>query len=439
MFEVPSNPESVWITALILALIITPATSWMDMQFLTLAFWAAACAIASKYILAIRGKHIFNPAAVGVVLTSLVLGLSASWWVGTLAMVPFVLIGGLLIVRKIQRFDLFFAFLGAFALGIIYFSLEHHLNLGLSLSQSFLYAPAFFFATVMLTEPATTPPTRFLRILYGAFVGFLFLPNVSIGSFYFTPELALIAGNIFVYIVSPKYKLMLEYLGPTRLSADVYEFAFASNRPISFKPGQYMEWTLAHAHPDSRSVRRYFTLSSSPTEQEIKLGVKFYEPASTFKKTLLLLESGAKVMAGQLAGDFTLPRDKKKKLVFIAGGIGVTPFRSMIKYLLDRGEKRDIVLFYSNRTAADVVYEDIFNEAAERLGIRVVYAITDMKSPGYSGPINDLMMTSEVPDYKERYFYISGPHAMVVGFEETLKGLGIRKSHIKTDFFPGFV
>ncbi len=441
MFNVPSNPESVWITAFILALIIMPTSSFLDMHFLPLAFWASASAIASKYILAIRGKHLFNPTAMGVAVTSLVLGLSANWWIGTPIMIPFVLLGGLLVVRKIHRFDLMWAFIGTFVVGIVFSNFARGSGLIHLLSQSLFYAPAFFFATVMLTEPATMPPTRVLRIFYGMLVGLLFLPNFNIAGFYFTPELALIAGNLFSYIVSPKYKLMLRLKKIIRLSPDVYEFAFATNRTISFKPGQFMEWTLAHEHADSRSVRRYFTLASSPTEREVKVGVKFYAPASTFKKALISMGEGESLVASQLSGDFTLPRNKKKKLVFIAGGIGVTPFRSMIKYLLDKRERRSITLLYANKTPADVVYSNIFTMAERDLGIKTIYAFTDKNAQLPYGAVSIIdaeTIRREVPDYFDRLFYISGPQGMVTAFKETLLEMNIPRSQIKTDYFPGF-
>lgn len=442
MFEVPSNPESTWITALILALIISPPTLWIDMQYLPLAFWASAVAIASKYILAIRKKHVFNPVAFGVAATSVVLGLSASWWIGTLPMVPFVLIGGLLIVRKIRRFDLWFAFIGVFTVGIAFYYFGRGLDVVRSLSQALLYAPTFFFATVMLTEPMTTPPSKLLRVLYGALVGLLFLPNVNIGSFYFTPELALLVGNVFSYLVSPKYKLNLKLKRVVRLSRDVYEFAFASDRPVSFRPGQYMEWTLAHSHPDSRSVRRFFTLASSPTERELSIGVKFYEPGSTFKKAMLAMSTGKSIVASEIAGDFTLPKNKNKKLVFIAGGIGVTPFRSMIQYLLHNREARPITLLYFNKTPNDAVYSDIFERAKKELGIKTVYSYSDdgvHLSPEALSALFAQTVKREVPDFLERKFYISGPQAMVTSYKAILRGIGVKRSKIKTDYFPGFV
>src|SRR5450759_483446 len=106
-FGVPTNVESTYITALILALIITPLQSYNDLWFLG---WASVLAIASKYTLAIKGKHPFNPVAFGVALTYFAINQSASWWVGNAQMLPFVLVGGLLVVRKLHRFDLVLTF-----------------------------------------------------------------------------------------------------------------------------------------------------------------------------------------------------------------------------------------------------------------------------------------------------------------------------------------
>ncbi|MDR3571668.1 MAG: FAD-binding oxidoreductase [Candidatus Pacebacteria bacterium] len=432
-FETPYNPESTWITALILALIITPPTSFFDATYIPLAFWASSIAIASKYIIAIRKKHLFNPAAFGVAATAFALGLSASWWVGTLAMAPFALVGGLLIVRKIHRFDLWWTFMLTFAAGIAYFSFDHSLDVVRSFQQSFIYAPAFFFSTIMLTEPATSPGSRLWRLLYAFGVGVCFLPNVSIGSFYFTPELALLLGNLGTYIVGSKEKLVLTLKEKLQLSHDVFEFVFQPERAFSYAPGQYMEWTLAHAHADSRSVRRYFTIASSPTDPDLRVGVKFYSPASTFKQHLYAMQPGQQLVVSQVSGDFTLPRDSRKKLVFIAGGIGITPFRSMIEYLLDVGERRDIVVLYSNKTSADAVYHELLDRAQRELGVKVVYAFSEQGST-----IDAELVAKEVPDLLDRTFYISGPQGMVSAFKDMLRGMGVRRTRIKTDYFPGF-
>ncbi len=378
-YDAPSNPESTYITAFILALIITPAISFHDSNFLILAFWAPALAMASKYILAIGKKHIFNPAGIGMVITALVLNQSASWWVGTPIMLPFVAFGGFLIVRKIRRTDLIWAFILTSLVVILGTTMINGGNIFSSFDQVILYTPILFFASVMLTEPLTSPGSLRWQVAFGILVGILFSPAIHIGSIYSTPELALVVGNIFSYIVSPKKKLVLSLVGIEKTANDSYDFVFTPDQQMVYKPGQYMEWTLEHK-PDSRGMRRYFTLASSPTERELRLGIRFYEKGSTFKKKLLSMKKGDTIVASGLSGDFVLPKDKNKKLVFIAGGIGITPFRSMIKYLLDKNEKRSVTLLYSNRKTEDISYRELFSEAEQKLGLKTFYALTSPDS-----------------------------------------------------------
>ncbi len=348
-------------------------------------------------------------------------------------------------MRKIHRWDLVIAFLLAALVSTLAPIVVAGGDIFAALSTTLVHTPLFFFAFVMITEPLTTPPRRLGRMLYGALVGLLFAPWVNIASFFFTPELALLAGNIFSYLISPKFKAVLQLTAIRKLATDTYEFVFAGRLP-AFKPGQYAEWTLAADSSDSRGNRRYFTLASSPTERDVRLGIKFYDGASTFKRHLNEFTAGSPILAGSIAGDFTLPNlpwNKKKKLVFIAGGIGVTPFRSMVKYLADRREPRDIVLFYSNKTEGEIAYRDVFDAAqAANIGFRAVYTLTDAAvSPAWRGErgyVDAAMIAREVPDYKDRLFFISGPRSMVTAFQETLRTMGVPRRRIKTDFFPGF-
>ncbi len=439
VFEVPANVESLYITALILVMIITPQP--MQKAGLSFLFWASVWAMASKFIFAIGKKHLFNPAAFAVVLMSLTINQYASWWIGTLVMLPFVVVGGILITRKIQRFDLVLSF---FAMGIVASVLTSlKADPLVILWKTVVDSPLLFLGFVMLTEPLTTPPTRRLRLAYGSLVGILSQPAVHLASFYFTPEIALLAGNIFSYLVSPKEKYMLKLQERFQFGKDIFHFVFAPNKPAKFKPGQYLEWTLGHKDPDNRGNRRYFTIASSPTEQGVQLGVKFYPNSSTYKKALLDMKKGDILTASQLAGEFTLPEDKQKKLVFIAGGIGVTPFRSIMKYLVDTEDKRSIVLFYCNKISSEIAYKDVFDQAEKQLGTKTVYVLTDKTAVpkdwnGQQGYITPEMIAKEVPDYMERMFYISGPHAMVVAYENVLKEMSVSRDHIKIDFFPGF-
>ncbi len=439
-YKAPSNNESVYITAFILALIISPAHSVSQYIFL---FWASLFAMASKYILAINKKHLFNPAAFAVALTALLFNQYASWWVGTLYLAPFVFIVGFLITRKIKRWNLVLAFFVTAAVLIIGHAFFLGQDVGFITKALVIDSPILFFAFIMLTEPATTPPTKEKRIWYGILVGILYAPFVNIFGFYFSPELALVAGNIFSYLVSPKEKLLLMLKEKLPIATDTYDFVFQPNKKMKFQPGQYMEWTLAHEKQDARGIRRYFTIASSPTENDIRMGVKFYPKPSSYKMALESITDKETVVASQLAGDFTMPKDANKKLIFIAGGIGVTPFRSMIKYLTDKNEKRDIVVFYANNSYQDIAYKDIFDQAQQKLGIKTIYTLNNLEHipPEFNcenGFVTQAMIEKIVPDFKERMFYISGPRTMIVSFEKTLKNMGIKKSNIKTDFFPGF-
>jgi ferredoxin-NADP reductase len=294
----------------------------------------------------------------------------------------------------------------------------------------------------MLTEPLTMPPTKTRQVFYAAIVGFAFAPQVHFGSFYFSPETALLLGNVFSYLISPKGKYVMTLVKKEEIAEGVYNFTFAPDKKINFRPGQYLEWTLGHNKPDTRGNRRYFTIASSPTEGTVMLGVKFYDKPSSFKQTLRSMNPGDTIMAAQLAGGFVLPKDPKKKLVFIAGGIGITPFRSMLKYLADNHEKRSIALIYSSASMQEVAYYDVFREAAENSGINTIFTFTDRTKldpawKGHTGYVNEAMIEQVVPDYRERTFYVSGPHTLIDACDDAFSRMGIPRAQIKTDFFPG--
>ncbi|GCF08013.1 RnfABCDGE type electron transport complex subunit D [Dictyobacter arantiisoli] len=441
IFKVPANVESVYITALILALIIDPVKTPGDFQFLG---WASILAISSKYMLALKKKHLFNPAAIAVVITSFVLGESASWWIGTASMLPAVLLGGLLIARKLRQTDMVMLFCATAFICVTIFSLIQGKPILIEIKQLLVLSPLFFFAFIMLTEPLTAPHTRNLRRLYGILTGILFIPQLHLGLVYSTPELALVLGNIFAYLVSPKQRVTLKLSRKNKMGAGLLDFVFKPSQKLSYEPGQYMEFTLDHPNPDSRGNRRYFTLASSPTEKLMHVGIRFYDQSSSFKMALSKMDARTIMVAAQIAGDFTLPSDPTQKLVFIAGGIGITPFRSMLKYLLDSHQKRDIVLVYVNRTVDEIVYRDVLGTAQDKLGVKIFYTLTDPGAlpvgwNGFVGRIDGHMLQQAIPDYHERTYYLSGPPTMVRGYERTLKEMGIKQEQVKKDFFPGLV
>ena len=129
-------------------------------------------------------------------------------------------------------------------------------------------------------------------------------------------------------------------------------------------------------------------------------------------------------------------------LSLIAGGIGVTPFRSMIKNLSDKGERREITLFYSTKSPEEIAYVDIFEEA-KNLGLKTVYILSDKNSippnwPGESGLITKEMLEKNISEHKKCEYYLSGPNAMVESYKNMIKNTGVKTSQIHTDYFPGF-
>ncbi len=445
VFKVQTNVESSFITALILYFTLIPISSFYDLNIFLL---AGVIAMGSKYIFAINKKHIFNPVAITLVILSLFGSGLAGWWVGSMAMLLPVSILGFLVLRKVKRFQMFGIFAGVATVVALISATKSGGSAIEALNQLFVSGPLVFFGTIILTEPLTTPPQRNRQIIYGSLSGLFYSLVFSIGPLSSSPALALFIANMYSYLASPRARLLLELKEKNKLSADVYEFVWKilnsdSNR-LQFKAGQYLEWTLGHDKPDLRGNRRYFTIASSPTEEGVRLGVKFYPNSSSFKNKLVSLQPGSQIIASQLAGDFTLPQDTSKKLVFIAGGIGITPFRAMVKSMIDNQEKREVTLFFSNKTVHDVVYKEYFDEAERSFGMKTVYVVNDATDQNQLplakvGMINSEMIMNEVPDYKERMFYISGTHGMVTAFEDQLKKMGVPRNQIKIDFFPGFV
>jgi ferredoxin-NADP reductase/Na+-translocating ferredoxin:NAD+ oxidoreductase RnfD subunit len=440
MYKVPTNMESALITSLILFLIVQPGHTRSAIVALVL---AGVVASASKFLLAWNGKHIFNPAALAAAVLSLANLQAVTWWIGSSLFWPVTLLCGLAIVHKIRRFPLFLTFIvvGIGLQAVVFLQLQQPI-LGVGMKQALIASPLIFLSTIMLTEPATMPHRRSTQVIFAAIVAVLYVKAWKLGPLNIYPEVALLLGNIFAWLVSPKFRVRLKLKEVQKISEHVYNYVFQPDRKFNFLPGQYMEWTLADVPYDSRGNRRTFTIASSPTEDEVHLGLKYYEPASAYKATLHNMKPGDEIYANQLAGNFTLQKNEQRKLAFIAGGIGITPFRSMVKHVTDTKEIHDIVLLYS-ASGGEHAYQDVF-EAARKIGnIRTTYMVSAAgnapRDVNYqAGTITAEVIAHRIPDFRERLFYISGTHAMVVSMKATLRQLGVPERQIKIDFFPGY-
>ncbi len=419
--DIPANKESDLITALILALILTPPRS--SREFAAVAA-AGIAAIASKYIITLHKSHLLNPAAAGAFVVGELLNKYPSWWVGTNFMVPLVAIGGLLVLRKTKRFAMVGVFLAVYLLYLIFGS-----NLGGDISflkLELIATPVIFFAVIMLTEPLTSPAQPRYYLPYAVLVSLLY----SVTRFKLSPEEALLLGNLFTFIFAANRRFEVRFIKKIPEAKGIYSYLFSLPPKFSFAPGQYMEWTLAHNKTDSRGNRRYLTVASSPTEPGLMFTVKRpAEKVSSFKQRLDELQPGDKILASRLAGSFTLPKDTSKKLAFMAGGVGITPFRSMIKFMIDHDQKRDIALLYSASNPEEISFKGLFEKASE-VGLKTSY-ITE-------GFLDESKIRKYLPDYKDRTFYISGPYGFVNAVESSLIKLGVGYENRVTDYFPGY-
>jgi Na+-transporting NADH:ubiquinone oxidoreductase subunit NqrB len=201
VFGAKSNWESVCISALIITLIITPAApgNLAAMAFLVL---VSAWAMASKYMIAIGKRHLFNPAAFGAALIGFGFHRTVSWWVGeNVLLLPVIILGGALILTRLRYIEMLAAYaVVVLGISIAHGSLSSVAGVAHAVSMIGIHSMFCFFGLVMLTEPRTAPLGRWRQIVFGSFVGLLFSPYTHIGSYYFTPEIAILCGNLFTFI-----------------------------------------------------------------------------------------------------------------------------------------------------------------------------------------------------------------------------------------------
>ncbi len=436
LFNTPTNMESSLISALILFLIVEPAHSFLAAIALVL---AGALSSISKFLIAWNGRHLFNPAAFAATVLSLTGLQEVSWWIGSSLFWPVALLLGLAIVYKVRRFGLFTTFVAVgVGLQCLLFWQSGQLQV-INIIPVLISSPLIFFSAFMLTEPATMPPTRNWQLVFAALVAVLYVTAPPIGPFVVYPEVALLVGNLFAFLVSPKLRVRLTLTQIQKISDRVYNYVFLPEHRFRFLPGQHMQWTLPRVPYDSRGNRRTFTIASSPTESTVQLGVKFYQPTSKFKAAFGRLKPGDEVFASQLGGNFTLQGNQTKKLAFIAGGIGITPFRSMVQYIVDNHIQADIVLLYAVSDPQELAYDKTF-KAAAKYGVRTVPVVTNSRhhGPHITAKLNTELIAQTIPDYSQRICYISGPDAMVTSTKQQLRSLGVARRNIKTDHFSGY-
>lgn len=211
-------------------------------------------------------------------------------------------------------------------------------------------------------------------------------------------------------------------------------FFFKSDEDITWIPGQYIYITLPKLnYPDERGPVRHFTISNSPTEsKDIRITVRIREQ-SGYKKTLDELEIGATVEGKGPQGTFIINENIKDN-IFIAGGIGITPFRSIIKYNVDNNLNIPMHLIYSNSDGDFVFKEDLNKIQSENNNIKVSYF-----NSSESGHLDaeKLKLLCDVSN-KNNTFWVVGPNSFVNAIEDILEQLEVPSDKILTEKFTGY-
>jgi ferredoxin-NADP reductase len=219
--------------------------------------------------------------------------------------------------------------------------------------------------------------------------------------------------------------------------SNIRTFFFKPERPVQFTAGQYAEWTLKHPRPDNRGVKRWFTISSAPTDELVTITTKFNtERSSSFKKALFALQPGDELLMSDPMGDFVLPKLIQTPLVFVAGGIGVTPFHSILSWLAAVKEERPVKLLYAVRVEDEIVFQDTFDKA--HVQPTIVVSQPSAAWGGERGQLSaELILGLEKPG-EDALVYVSGPEPMVESLEKSLHKAGLKKQQLVLDFFPNY-
>jgi Flavodoxin reductases (ferredoxin-NADPH reductases) family 1 len=198
-----------------------------------------------------------------------------------------------------------------------------------------------------------------------------------------------------------------------------------------WQAGQYLHYTLRHDQEDDRGSERWFTIAAPPFERRPRITTRLAAESSSFKQALVRLPLGGVIEADGPEGDFVVD-DPEHDYVFIAGGIGITPFRAILLQLdHDRVSIHAHLLYATHQGDEPVFRRELDGLSARHPAFRVEYV---------TGPhrIGKADIRAAGANLHDPFYYVAGPEPMVKHYEEMLTGMGIAKDRIKVDDFPGY-
>jgi ferredoxin-NADP reductase len=221
------------------------------------------------------------------------------------------------------------------------------------------------------------------------------------------------------------------------------ELTFEKPSGFTFKPGQSVDLTLVDPpHTDARGNTRALSIVSAPYEDELVFATRLRD--SAFKRTLWALKPGAHVRLEGPFGSFGLHSDRARTAVLIAGGIGITPYISMVRQALRDGAMRQLVLLYSSRQPREAAYLTELQalEARHPASFRLIPTMSERVSPGEwkgrQGLVDRELVAAVMAEHAHPVFYVVGPPAMVGAMKELLAGFGVGDDDIRSEDFSGY-
>jgi ferredoxin-NADP reductase len=426
--RIQPHAESGIITGLLGFFLLLPLPTVQAIGALTLAVTAGNLA---KYLLVIRGRHVVNPIAIGAVVVLLTRISGATWWVATPVLLPAVAIGGLLVVRRAGAWDLALPMLVVAVLGYAVELAAAGSAPAAAIWTSIASYPSLFLAAFMLSEPLTAPPRRWQRILVSALVGVLTLLPLHVGTVGMTPEIALVLANVVAFAFGQRRRMRFVLERREAHAGGIEDLRFTSEAPLRIRPGQYVELSLPHRGADSRGVRRAFSPAGAPGSA-VRIVTRQASHPSSFKRALAALPDGAAVSGSVLAGDFLPPRDPASRVLWMASGVGITPFLAMA----EAEPQRDAVLVWRLRDGDDPAWAAA---ALAQVRVLVVGPATVPVPEGWArvgGDLDGAALAAAVPDLAERRGYAAGSPSWVATARRLARTAGL--GPLRTDRFLGY-
>lgn len=433
--------ESVIVSGLLVFLLFSPRVALPDLLAVAAAGLVAG---ASRFLVARLGRHMFNPAALGALVVAILGGVldlagapvlaGPTWWVATPPLLPFVAIGALLVCARSSVVATALAYiLVAAVIRLIQF-IGFGVPFGDALGTILGSLPIVFAAGFMLSEPQTLPPRWWQRLLVAAVAAIVASVPFSWGPVYSSPELGLVVANALAFGFGARRAIRLTVTGVERLGQNAVSLRLRPDGPVAHAAGQAIELAVPHRPRDLRGRRRVFSLASPPGAAELEIAFSVPAHPSSAKRALLALQAGDELTATRVFGDFTAPR-LGTEAVLVAGGIGITPFLSMLR---DADPRQDLVLVYRSGETAPPFLDEL-----RETGAPVVLSCPVPPEPlpegwRWLGPgrFDAEDLADAVPDLPGRVAYVSGPPSMVADLTAGLRRVGVRR--VRRDVFSGY-